>query len=79
MSKTASELTRDYALDHIESHAANITYEAERLDIAARDLERNYKFRTRAEACLDAGEAACLAALTSIREARRKYQQKEAA
>lgn len=77
--KTASELTHDYALDHIEYAAAQITHSAQRLDVHACELKRNYQFKTRAEACLDAGEAACLAALTSIREARRIYQSKEAA
>lgn len=77
--KSASELIHDYALEHIESHVANIAYEVGRIDIAARELKRRYKFKTRAETMLDAGEAACLQALNSIREARKAYQKLEAA
>lgn len=77
--KTASELIHDYALEHIECHAGHIAYEAGRLDIAVKDLTRHYQFKTRAETMLDAGEAACLQALDSIRKARKAYQKLEAA
>lgn len=77
--KTAAEYADDQAIDSIEHYANALIYPAQRIDVAATELERRRPFITRMESSLDKAEQALNAALLSVRAAKKAYSEKEAA
>lgn len=77
--KTAAEYADDQAIDSIEHYANALIYPAQRIDVAATELERRRPFRTRMESSLDKAEESLNAALLSVRAAKKAYSEKEAA
>jgi hypothetical protein len=77
--QTAAEYADDWAIDTIEYYANALIFPAQRIDVAATELERRRPFRTRMESSLDKAEESLNAALLSVRAAKKAYLEKAAA